>query len=85
MVQHIALTKARSSLGQLARRAYLNKERFILEKDGIPLAGLLGLDELEDYLELQDIQVQKQIVNGYDEYRRGRTRSARAIITKLKK
>jgi hypothetical protein len=83
MVQHIALTKARNSLGQLARRAYLHKERFILEKDGIPLAGLLGMDELEDYLELQDVQVRKQIADGYAEYRRGKSRSARVFLAKL--
>ena len=53
MVHHIAITKARVNLGQVVRRAHLNNEYFILEKDGIPIAGILGIAELEDYLELQ--------------------------------
>jgi len=28
----------------------LNREYFILEKDGIPVAGIMNVDELEDYL-----------------------------------
>jgi hypothetical protein len=36
MVHHIAITKARVNLGQVVRRAHLNNEYFILEKDGIP-------------------------------------------------
>lgn len=84
MVQRIALTKARNNLGQLARRAYLHKECFVLEKGGIPLAGLLGVDELEDYLEIQDKQIQKQIDDGYAEYRRGKGQSARVFLAGLR-
>jgi len=38
-----------------------NKEYFVLEKDGIPVAGILDIDELEDYLELSDPTVKRQI------------------------
>ncbi len=49
MVHHIPITKARINLGQVVRRAHLNNEYFILEKDGIPIAGILDIAELEDY------------------------------------
>lgn len=35
--------------GLVVRRAHLNREYFILEKDGIPVAGVMNIDELEDY------------------------------------
>ncbi|MGI8742361.1 MAG: hypothetical protein ACR2NN_07270 [Bryobacteraceae bacterium] len=30
-----------------------------MEKGGIPVAGIMSADEMEDYLELQDPQVQR--------------------------
>ena len=41
--------KARINLGQVVRRVVRKTEYFILEKDGIPVAGIMGADELEDY------------------------------------
>ena len=54
LVYRIPITKARVNLGQVVRRVHLNKEFFILEKDGIPVAGLIGVDEMEAYLEQRD-------------------------------
>lgn len=85
MVHRIALTKARINLGQIVRRAYINKERFILEKDGIPVAGLIGMDELEDWLYVHDPKMQKQIAEGYKEYQAGKTRDAREFMAELRR
>lgn len=49
-VKRLPLTKARINLGALVKRAHLGNECFILEKDGIPIAGLMGIDEFKDYL-----------------------------------
>ncbi len=57
-VNRLPITKARINLGQIARRAHNSKEYFILEKDGIPVIGIMAADELEDYLELRDRQGQ---------------------------
>ena len=43
VVHHIPITKARTNLGQVVRRAHLNRECFVLEKDGIPVAGIMSL------------------------------------------
>lgn len=72
MVNRLPLTKARVNLGALIRRVHNNKEHFILEKDGIPVAALLDVDEYEDYLDMQDPDLKQQIKEGNEEYRQGK-------------
>ena len=81
MVHRLAITKARINLGQIVRRAHVNKEYFILEKDGIPVIGILDAEELEDYLELRDPGVREQIARSNADIVSGRTRSAAALFT----
>lgn len=83
IVHRVPLTKARINLGQIVRRAHLNNECFILEKDGIPIAGIMDIDDMEDWLELQNPEIQKQIAKGHDEYQQGNTRSARDFLAEL--
>jgi hypothetical protein len=42
VVNRLPITKARTSLGELVRRVNHDKEYFILEKDGIAVAGMRG-------------------------------------------
>jgi len=79
MVHRIALTRARINLGQLVRRVHVNGEYFVLEKDGIPVAGLMGADEMEDYLELRNPDVREQIGASQQEYLAGKARPARPV------
>ena len=83
MVHRIPLTKARVNLGQIARRAHLNNECFILEKNGIPIAGIVDIDDLEDWLELQDPEIQEQLAEGYREYRQGKTKPLDDFLAEL--
>jgi len=83
MVHHIVITKARINLGQIVRRTHLNNEYFILEKDGIPVTGIMDIDDMEDWLELQNPKIQKQIAKGYEEYQQGKTRPARDFLAEL--
>jgi hypothetical protein len=85
MVHYIPITKARINLGQVVRRVHLNNEYFILEKDGIPIAGILDIAELEDYLELQKPKLKEQIRKGYQAYQRGETRTAHAFLKELRR
>jgi len=84
LVRHVPLTEARNNLGKVVRRANVNKEMFILEKGGIPVAALMNIDDLEDYLELQDPKMKKQIAEGYAAYKRGDVRDARELLNELK-
>ena len=83
VVSHIPTTKARINLGQVARRAHVNREYFILEKDGIPVAGVLSADQLEDYLEMQEPGLKAQIRKSTEENHRGKSRDAGAFLTSL--
>lgn len=83
-VHCLTLTKARINLGAVVKRVHLNKEYFILEKDGIPLAGLMDIDEFEDYLELQDPKVRAHIRRSYQEYRAGKGRPMGQFLKELR-
>jgi antitoxin (DNA-binding transcriptional repressor) of toxin-antitoxin stability system len=83
VVHYLAITKARINLGQVVRRVTRNKEYFILEKDGIPVAGIMGADELEDYLELSDTKIRADILSSSAEYRAGRGRPAQQFLEEL--
>ena len=84
MVSTIPITEARNSLGQIVKRVTRNKEYFILEKDGIPVLGVMSADELEDYLELQDKKVQRQIERNYQEYLAGKSRPATELLAEIR-
>lgn len=84
MIQHLPLTQARNSLGAVVKRVHLNKEYVILEKDGIPLAGLMDIDEFEDYLDLQDPKVRADIAKSRQEFLAGKSRPAELLLKELR-
>lgn len=84
MVTTIPITQARINLGAVVKRVHLNKEYIILEKDGIPIAGLMDIDEFEDYLELQEPTVRAHIRKSQHEYRAGKSRPAEAFVAELR-
>lgn len=85
MTTTIAITKARVNLGALVKRAHLKKERFVLEKDGYPVAALIDIDEYEDYLDSQDTALQKQIKASRAEFDAGKGKPARELLMRLKR
>jgi antitoxin (DNA-binding transcriptional repressor) of toxin-antitoxin stability system len=84
VVHRLPITKARVNLGQVVRRVRLNKEYFILEKDGIPIAGIMGAEELEDYLELRDPKISEHIRKSHEDFLAGRHRPAEDLLKELK-
>jgi PHD/YefM family antitoxin component YafN of YafNO toxin-antitoxin module len=85
MVYRIPITKARVNLGQVVRRVHVNKEYFILEKDGIPVVGLMDADEMEDYLELRDPKVREHIRKSRQDFLAGKSRPAEMLQKELEK
>ena len=83
-INRLPITEARINLGQVAKRAHVNKEYFILEKDGIPVIGIMDADELEDYLELRNAKVQAQIQKSNQDIRLGRIRPADSLLADLR-
>ncbi len=84
VIHRIPITRARINLGQVARRALINREYFILEKDGIPVAAIMNVEELEDYLEAKDPALKKYIRKSYQEYRSGKARGAGKFLQELR-
>jgi hypothetical protein len=83
-INRLPITKARINLGQIALRAHNQNEYFILEKDGIPVIGIMAADELEDYLELRDPKVKASIAASQKDYVAGKTRPVTALLAELK-
>ena len=73
MIKTIPITKARVNLGEVVKRVHLDKDSFVLEKGGIPVAAILDIDEFEDWLETKDPELNDQIRRGYEEYKKGKT------------
>ncbi len=84
-VRHLPLTKARINLGDVIKRVRINKEYVILEKDGLPVAGLMDIDEFEDYLELQDPKVKRDIAASARDYRAGGSRPPGELLAELRR
>jgi hypothetical protein len=84
-VSRLPITKARINLGQIARRAHNGNEYFILEKDGIPVIGIMGADELEDYLELRNPKVKASIAASAKNRAAGKTRPVGKLLGELKR
>ncbi len=83
VVQRLPITRARINLGAVIKRVRLNKEYFILEKDGIPVAGIMDIDEFEDYLELRDPKIRAHIRESYRQYLAGESRPAHRLLAEL--
>jgi PHD/YefM family antitoxin component YafN of YafNO toxin-antitoxin module len=82
-VERVPITEASSSLRKLARRIHEKKSYLILEDRGEPVVGIMDADELEDYLELQDEEVQAEIRESFRDYREGRARPATDFLAEL--
>ncbi len=85
VVKHLPITEARRHLGEVVKKIRTNKDYFVLEKDGIPIAGLMDIDEFEDYLELQDPKLKKQIRESYTEFQKGKARRVEEFLRELQK
>jgi hypothetical protein len=85
VVHRLPITRARINLGQVVRRVHVNREFFILEKVGIPVAGIMSVEDMEDYLELQNSALKKQIEKSQKEYRRGKARDAAGFLKELRR
>jgi hypothetical protein len=84
MVHRLPITKARINLGAVAKRAHLDGEYFILEKDGIPIAGLMDANEMEDYLEARNPRVREHIRSSHSEFLAGKHRAAEDVLAELR-
>jgi PHD/YefM family antitoxin component YafN of YafNO toxin-antitoxin module len=74
---------ARSTLGQIVKRVHRDKDWVILERDGVAMAAIIDLEELEDYLESRDPEVAAAIAESRRDYEAGRARPAAELLAEL--
>jgi hypothetical protein len=84
ILQRVPITQGHAKLGAVISRVRRNKDYIILEKDGIAIAGVMDIDEFEDYLELHDPRVRAHIRQSNDEYLAGKSRPAADFIAELR-
>jgi len=82
-IRSVQISKAKSSLNSLVKRVHRDHEYLILKDNGTPLAAVMDIDEFEDYLELNDPKVQRDIVQSTKEFREGKGRPAREFLAEL--
>ena len=82
-IHRMPMTEARIHLGELAKRAYHQQEYFIIEKDGIPVIGIMAAREMEEYLEMHDPKIKDQIKKSNEDIQHGRVRSASNFLTAI--
>lgn len=85
MIIRMPITKARINLGSIIKKVRLDKEYYVLEKDGYPVAGIMDIDEFEDYLDARNEDLNKQIKKSFKEFKAGKTRPINKLIGELKK
>ncbi len=83
LVSHLPITKARVNLGAVVKRVHVDKEYVILEKGGLPVVAIMDIDEFEDYLELQDPVVRRNIAASAKEFAAGKGRPASELFADL--
>jgi len=84
-VRRLPITQARVKLSALVSRVRRNKEYLILEKDGAAIAGVMDIDEFEDYLEQRDPKVQAHIRKSNQEYLAGKSRPAEEFVAEIRR
>lgn len=83
-VARVSATEAKTHFGKLIRRVKLGQEYIIVERDGIPVLGILDADELEDYLDLHDEALKAQIHQGYREYQQEKSRPVEEVLAEVR-
>lgn len=83
LIHSLPITKARVNLGSIVRQAYLQKKSYLLEKGGIPVAGIIGIEDFEDWLEVSDPSLKRNIQRGHQEYKRGKTKPISKLLKSL--
>ena len=82
-VQTVGISEARDKLGALVERVRPGKAYVIIEKAGVPRAGVMDIDEFEDYLELRDVEIARDIAASAREHSTGKGRPARKLQAEL--
>ena len=82
-VRRLSIADARASLSKIAKDAHVNGNYFFVGGNGAPMIGIMDAEELEDYLELRDPKVQREIQKSNEEYLAGKSRPIEEFLAEL--
>jgi len=75
MTRMIGLKKAKMDFERLAEEIWHSKDRLLIERDGLPIAVLVSIDDFEDMMEtigeLSDPEYLASVREARAEYKRG--------------
>jgi prevent-host-death family protein len=90
MITTIPALRLRRQLGEILEKVARERQRFIVEKGGIPLAVILEFHEYEDILnkleilaEQLDPEFQQQLKEGWEEYKAGKAKPLDQALASL--
>lgn len=84
MTKTISVQEATRELPNIVEK--LHSGNFvILQKNGRLVAGILNANDMEDFLELQNLSLKRQIKDGYREFKKNKTVSGRLFLQSLRK
>jgi antitoxin (DNA-binding transcriptional repressor) of toxin-antitoxin stability system len=82
MTKTISVENATKQLPHIVEK--LRKGTYVvLQKNGLPVAGIVDASDMEDFLELRDPSLNKQITKGYKEFNKGKATSGRTFLQSL--
>ena len=83
MVKTLSIQEAKDKLPGIVEKLR-SGDFVVVEKQGKPIAGIVDFEDMEDFLELNNAPLQKQIQGGYREFKTGKAVHARVFLKTLK-
>jgi len=91
MVKRLGVSEARPRLTHVMQEAYYKNTRFILERNGIPMAVVFGIEECKELFEdmedlkdmLEALKAPKEEWLDYDEYRKERLANVQGEVSSI--
>lgn len=84
MVKTLSLEKAKTELPSIVEKLQ-SGDFVVIQKNGRPVAGIVDVNDMEDFVELQNPLIKKQIAKGHTEFKAGKTMSASLFLKSLKR
>lgn len=90
MIKRLGVSEIRPQLTHIMQEAYYKNTRFIFERNGIPMAVMLGVEECKELFEdsqdlkdmLEALKAPKEEWLDYDEYRKERLANVQGEASK---
>ena len=73
MVKTLSIQEAKDKLPGIIEKLR-SGDFVVVEKQGKPIAGIVDFEDMEDFIELNNASLQKQIQNGYKEFKTGKAK-----------